>query len=156
MSNSSWQVKILKSAAVYKERRMRVPYLCSSVACSNYQFYFRQEDIFFFFKFRKPRPSNIYNYPWFSTVCYAFKTVLSLSLYRSLILSYGNSCVPNYVQYTQSLVWNNAWALNSAIYLEYNDNFFSSHFHIRTVQLDILKLLYSPTDTQVNCLKKQF
>jgi hypothetical protein len=26
-------------------------------------------------------------------------------------------------------------------------------FHIRTVHLDIIKVIYSPTDAQVNCLK---
>ena len=30
---------------------------------------------------------------------------------------------------------------------------FTSNFHIRTVHLDIIKVFYSPTDAQVNCLK---
>jgi len=29
-------------------------------------------------------------------------------------------------------------------------------FHIHTAHLDIIKVSYSPTDAQVNCLKKQF
>jgi hypothetical protein len=29
-------------------------------------------------------------------------------------------------------------------------------FHIHTVHLDIIKLFYSPTDAQVNCLKNNF
>jgi hypothetical protein len=28
------------------------------------------------------------------------------------------------------------------------------NFHIRTVNLDIIQVFYSPTDAQVNCLKK--
>jgi len=29
-------------------------------------------------------------------------------------------------------------------------------FHIHTVHLDIIKVFYSPTDAQVNCLKNNF
>jgi hypothetical protein len=29
-------------------------------------------------------------------------------------------------------------------------------FHVHTVHLDIIRVSYSPTDAQVNCLKKNF
>jgi hypothetical protein len=32
----------------------------------------------------------------------------------------------------------------------------SDNFHIHTVHLDIMKVFYSPTEAQVNCLKNNF
>ena len=55
-------------------------------------------------KFHKPLPSNIYNYSRFSSIYYACKTVLSLSLHRALILSFESSSVSNNFEYTQAVV----------------------------------------------------